>query len=102
MPLLEHGERERLPHRRCGIVDGADGDAQRTILVDELVALRPSVVWVLPQRYTFSSKGKWLLGLGLRLTRGPDGNDVGLNAKLRVNFDFKRLLGLKKHTASAP
>jgi hypothetical protein len=68
----------------------------------DVYALRPSVVWVLPQRYTFGSKGKWLLGLGLRLTHGPDGNDVGLNAKLRVNFDFKRLLGRKKHTASAP
>lgn len=68
----------------------------------DVYALRPSVVWVLPARYTFGSKGKWLLGMGLRLTHGPDGNDVGLNAKLRVNFDFKRLLGRKKHTASAP
>lgn len=68
----------------------------------DVYALRPSVVWVLPPKYTFGSKGKWLLGLGLRLTHGPDGNDVGLNAKLRVNFDFKRLLGRKKESASAP
>ena len=46
--------------------------------------------------------GKWLLGLGLRLSHGPDGNDIGVNAKLRVNFDFKRLLGLKKNASSAP
>jgi hypothetical protein len=68
----------------------------------DVYALRPSIVWVLPQRYTFGSKGKWLLGLGLRLTHGPDGNDVGLNAKLRVNFDFKRLLGRKKSAPSGP
>ncbi|HEY8994991.1 MAG TPA: hypothetical protein VIM71_10040 [Lacunisphaera sp.] len=68
----------------------------------DVYALRPSIVWVLPPKYTFGSKGKWLLGLGLRLTHGPDGNDVGLNAKLRVNFDFKRLLGRKKESASAP
>ncbi|MES1168379.1 MAG: hypothetical protein ABUL61_04335, partial [Oleiharenicola lentus] len=68
----------------------------------DVYALRPSIVWVLPQKYTFGTKGKWLLGLGLRLTHGPDGNDVGLNAKLRVNFDFKRLLGRKKDPASAP
>lgn len=62
----------------------------------DVYTVRPSIVWVLPAKYTFGSKGKWLLGLGLRLSHGPDGNDVGVNAKLRVNFDFKRLLGLKK------
>ena len=66
----------------------------------DVYALRPSVLWVLPAKYTFHSRGKWLFGVGLRLSRGPDGNDLGLNAKLRVNFDFKRLLGLKKGPAS--
>ena len=68
----------------------------------DVYALRPSVLWVLPAKYTFHSKGKWLLGIGLRLSHGPDGNDLGLNAKLRVNFDFKRLLGHKKEPASGP
>jgi hypothetical protein len=68
----------------------------------DVYALRPSVLWVLPEKYTFHSKGKWLLGVGLRLSRGPDGNDIGLNAKLRVNFDFKRLLGRQKEPASGP
>ena len=65
----------------------------------DVYALRPSVLWALPPKYTFNSKGTWLLGVGLRLSHGPDGNDVGLNAKLRINFDFKRLLGLKKGPA---
>lgn len=68
----------------------------------DVYALRPSVLWVLPEKYTFHSKGKWLLGVGLRLSHGPDGNDIGLNAKLRVNFDFKRLLGRKPEPASGP
>ena len=68
----------------------------------DVIALRPSVVWVLPPKYTFGAKGKWLLGVGLRFAHGPDGNDIGVNAKLRVNFDFKRLLGLKKDVAPAP
>lgn len=67
-----------------------------------VLGLRPGVVWTLPPKYTFHARGKWLLGAGLRLTHGPDGNDVGFNAKLRVNFDFKRLLGRKKAPASAP
>lgn len=64
------------------------------------IGVRPAVVWTIPPKYTFHAKGKWLLGVGLRLTHGPDGNDVGLSAKLRVNFDFKRLLGRKKDAAS--
>lgn len=61
----------------------------------DLITLRPGIVWVIPQKYTPGSKGKWLLGFGLRLSRGVDGYDVGASAKLRLNFDFKRLLGLK-------
>lgn len=65
-----------------------------------VIGVRPAVVWTIPPKYTFHARGKWLLGVGLRLTHGPDGNDVGLSAKLRVNFDFKRLLGRKKDAAS--
>lgn len=68
----------------------------------DVYALRPSVLWVLPAKYTFHSKGKWLFGVGLRLSHGPDGNNIGLSAKLRASFDFKRLLGHKKETASGP
>lgn len=68
----------------------------------DVVMLRPGVVWVVPSRYTFGARGKWLLGLSLRLSHGRDGYDIGAGAKLRVNFDFKRLLGRKKHPASAP
>jgi hypothetical protein len=64
---------------------------------DSLV-LRPGFVWVVPPRFTFGAKGKWLLGFSLKLAHGQDGNDIGASAKVRVNFDFKRLLGLKKKT----
>ncbi|HWA28032.1 MAG TPA: hypothetical protein VG734_20440, partial [Lacunisphaera sp.] len=68
----------------------------------DVLLLRPGVVWVVPERYTFGAKGKWLLGLSLRLSHGRDGNDIGAGAKLRVNFDFKRLLGRKQEPASPP
>lgn len=67
-----------------------------------VIGVRPGVVWTIPPKYTFHARGKWLLGIGCRFTHGPDGNDFGLNAKLRVNFDFKRLLGRKKEPAAAP
>lgn len=61
--------------------------------------LRPGVVWVLPSKYTFGSRGKWLLGFALRAGQGADGTDFGASLKLRVNFDFRRLLG---RSAPAP
>jgi hypothetical protein len=60
---------------------------------EETYAIRPGVVWVVPERYTFWAKGKWLLGASVRATYGPDGTDVGAGVKLRINFDLKRLLG---------
>ncbi len=66
----------------------------------DILTLRPGIVWVVPKRYTFGARGQWLLGLSLRLSHGHDGNDIGAGAKLRVNFDFKRLLGRKKAPAS--
>jgi len=64
----------------------------------DVYTLRPGIIWVIPERYTFGSKGKWLLGFGLRAGYGADGTDFGANAKLRVNFDFRRLLGSKRKT----
>ncbi len=65
----------------------------------DLLMVRPGFVWVVPARYTFGAKGKWLLGFSLKLSHGKDGYDIGAGAKLRVNFDFKRLLGRKKEAA---
>lgn len=56
-------------------------------------ALRPGLVWEVPAEITRSPRGQWLLGFGLRAAHGPDGFDLGAGAKVRVNFDLKRLLG---------
>jgi len=56
----------------------------------ESVTVRPGIIWKLPKRYTFNSKGDWLLGVSTRLTYGTDGYDYGLSGKLRVSFDFKK------------
>jgi hypothetical protein len=68
----------------------------------EVYSLKPGVVWVIPSKYTFGSNSKWLLGVALVFSQGPDGNDVRLSTRLRVNFDFKRLLGRKKAPVSGP
>ena len=68
----------------------------------DALTLRPGFVWVIPPAYTFGGRGKWLLGFALRVTDGPDGTEVGASAKLRVNFDFNRLLGIGKVKPVAP
>ena len=65
----------------------------------DVYSIKPGIVWVLPPKYTLGSHGKWLFGVALRISHGPDGNDVAVGAKLRVNFDFKRMFGLKKDPA---
>ncbi|MDI1247510.1 MAG: hypothetical protein PSV13_01380 [Lacunisphaera sp.] len=65
----------------------------------EIAIVRPGIVWVVPARYTFGARGQWLLGFSLKLSHGHNGYDIGAGAKLRVNFDFKRLLGRKKPPA---
>jgi hypothetical protein len=58
-----------------------------------LVSIRPAVTWNLPKKLTFNSKGRWVIGLGVRVSNGPRGTDVGLSAKLRGEFDLKKFLG---------
>jgi hypothetical protein len=59
---------------------------------EELITVRPGVVWRVPQKYTFDSKAEWFLGLGLRGEHGPEGTDFGVSARVKVSFDFKRWL----------
>ncbi len=68
-------------------------------LKGNILSLRPGVVWQIPKKYTFDSRGQWLLGLGLRVTNGPNGTDFGAGMKLRLNFDFKKL---RKRFSSSP
>lgn len=65
---------------------------------EELITVRPGVVWRVPDKYTFDSKAEWFLGLGLRGEYGPDGTDFGVSARVRVNFDFKRWLRERRET----
>lgn len=56
----------------------------------DLITVRPGIVWKVPKKFTFNSKGQWLLGVAFRFNHGEDGFDYGIGGKLRVSFDFKR------------
>jgi hypothetical protein len=58
-----------------------------------VLSIRPAVSWDIPKKLFFKSEGRWVVGLGMPVSFGPDGHDVGLSAKFRGDFDFKRLLG---------
>ncbi len=56
----------------------------------DLVTLRPGIVWQIPRRYTYGIGGQWQVGLGLRAVIGPDSTDIGAQARVKVDFDFKK------------
>jgi hypothetical protein len=63
---------------------------------EDVFTVRPGVVWEVPEKYTKGRLGgRWIIGFGLRASFGQDGTDLGASAKVRVNFDFKRLLHRK-------
>jgi len=57
------------------------------------IQLRPAVIFRIPDRFTFHSKGNWRMGVALKWIYGPDGHDFGLSVKFRGDFDLKKLLG---------
>jgi hypothetical protein len=48
-----------------------------------------------PDKYMSWIGGHWVVGVALRASQGPDGTDFGAGAKIRVDFDFKKLIGRK-------
>ena len=67
-----------------------------------VMMVRPGLVWVIPRKFTFGSRGRWLLGGAVQFTHGPDGSDVRFSAKVRGNFDFLRLIGGRREPAGTP
>ncbi len=68
---------------------------------ESVFSVRPAVSWDLPRSLTFNSKGRWVFGLGLRASHGPDGNDFGVSGKFRGEFNLKRMFGLASRSATA-
>lgn len=64
----------------------AIGDTDEDVLV-----LRPGFIWEVPRFRNRHERSNWMVGLGGRVTIGPDSTDIGASAKLRYNLDLKRL-----------
>jgi len=57
---------------------------------EDVYLIRPGFVWEVPKRYTRSSRSQWLIGLALGFEEGPDGLDIGIGGKIKIDIDFKR------------
>lgn len=69
--------------------------ATTALLGDEtehFLYLQPSVLWYVPARYTLNSKTRWLLGLGLRASWGPDGSELSLKSRVRAEITFRQVM----------
>lgn len=58
---------------------------------EDLLILRPGFIWEVPKFRDRTRRSNWMVGLGGRVTFGPDGTDIGASAKLRYNLDLKQL-----------
>ncbi len=54
--------------------------------------LNPSVLWYVPKKYTFNSKTQWIVGLGARISWGPDGSEISINTRLRAEITFRQVM----------
>lgn len=51
---------------------------------------KPGFAWDLPQKLTFNSRGRWLFGISMKFTQGPDGMRVDTGGKIRGEFSISR------------
>ena len=69
----------------------------------QFVFVRPGFAWDLPRRLTFGSHGRWLLGISVKITEGPDGTRFDSGGKIRGEFSVSRWFKRdKKVTNSSP
>ena len=66
----------------------------------QFVFVKPGIAWDLPRRLTFNSAGRWLFGLSVKITQGPDGTRIDSGGKIRGEFSIRRWLNARKPESS--
>ncbi|BET66962.1 hypothetical protein ASA1KI_18800 [Opitutales bacterium ASA1] len=54
------------------------------------VTVTPSVVYDVPSRFTFNSRGQWQIGAAIAARRYGDETDIDLRVRVRWRIDFKK------------
>ena len=63
---------------------------------EDVFGIRPGFVWKLPRGERFNQRGRWVLGISVSSEYGPDGLNLGLGARVKIDLDLKRILGRKQ------
>lgn len=65
---------------------------------DDVISLRPGIIWEVPPKNNPNGKSNLIIGAGLNVQFGPNGTSLGGSLKLRYNLDVKELLGIGKRS----
>ena len=57
---------------------------------------KPGFAWDLPRKLTLNSHGRWLFGVSIKFTEGPDGLRIDSGGKIRGEFSISRWFGRGK------
>ena len=81
-------------------------DATTTSLVGRdhryFLTVRPGVVWDLPNDLKFHARGRWLVGVTLIATFGPDGNTLSTGGRFRGEISLVRPFRVNGHKNPPP
>jgi hypothetical protein len=58
---------------------------------EDVFEIRPGIIWELGKRRPDGSPSRWLLGSSVSATIGPDGTELGLGLRLRMDLDLKKI-----------
>lgn len=53
-------------------------------------SLRPGVEWDLPPALKLNARNRWTVGLGVSLSTGDQGDDIGISVRIQTDFDFRK------------
>lgn len=67
----------------------------------QYVFVKPGFAWDLPRKLTFNSRGRWLFGLSVKITQGPDGTRIDSGGKIRGDFSLSRWWRGKRAASAA-
>ncbi len=81
-------------------------DATTTSLVGRdhvyILTARPGIVWDLPNSLKFHARGRWLVGVTLIATFGPDGNTLSTGGRFRGEISLSRPFRLRAGSEPPP
>ena len=59
----------------------------------DFLTIRPGVVWDVPKKLVFNSRGRWLAGFNVTAVFGPDGNTLSTGGRFRGEVNLRHPFG---------